>query len=80
MSQHDPEDIFGEAAEVAEERFAKLELEAARDLIRNAFEFLPWELQEGYQRVLELYSQGRRSEAGAAWQEWMATAREMGLI
>lgn len=80
MGEDDAEDILSEAAEVAGERFARLELDAARDLIRDALAFLPWELQEAYARVLELYDQGRRSEAGAAWQEWMAMARDMGLI
>ena len=41
------DDILKQFAQVVEERFEKHEREAARDLIQNAFGFLPWELQEG---------------------------------
>lgn len=74
------EDVLKQFAQVAEEHFAKHEREAAKDLIQNAFDFLPWELQEGYWRVVELYRERKISEAAKAWEEWMAQARELGLI
>ncbi len=80
MASDDVDDVLEQAAEAADEYVAKTELEAASDLIRDAFLFLPWQLQEGYWRVQELHNQHRRSEANAAWDEWMAEARSLGLI
>jgi len=73
-------DILEQFARVAEEHFTKLEREAARDLIESAFNLLPWELQEGYWQVVELYREGKIEEASKAWEEWMEEARELGLI
>lgn len=80
MGTDNSEDILSQFAQVAEKHFAKLEREAARALIFGAFDFLPWELQEGYWHVVELYRQGKRSEASQAWEEWMEEARELGVI
>jgi hypothetical protein len=80
MASDQVEDILAQFDQVAEERFQQLELEAARNLIRDALGFLPWELQDGYYHIMELYREGKRSEAAWYWQEWLAVAREMGLI
>ncbi len=73
------DDILKQFAQVAEERFEKHEREAARDLLQH-FDFLPWELQEKYWEVVELYREGKRAEASRAWEEWMEEARELDLI
>ncbi len=80
MGSDDVDDVVRQAAEAVEDHERKLELEAARDLIRDALPFLPWELQDLYARVVELNNAGKRIEAGAAWDEWMAMARTMNLI
>lgn len=80
MDMEASEDILKQFAQVAEEHFTKLEREAARDLIENAFDLLPWELQEGYWQVMELYRERKLEEASKAWEEWMEEARELGLI
>ncbi len=80
MESDAAEDILVEAANIAGEHYAQLELDAARSLIRDAFGILPWELQEYYQDVQELYRLGKLAEANLAWDLWMDKARDMGLI
>jgi len=75
-----PEDILEQLAQVAEERFAKREQEAARDLISGAFSLLPLELQDLYLGVVELYRQGKLEQASRLFDEWMDQAKELGLI
>ncbi len=68
------------AAQVVNEQFARREREAALDLIRSSFALLPWELQELYQGVAELYRKGKREESSRLFQEWLDQARDMGLV
>lgn len=72
--------MLDEFLDVANERWAKLDLDAARSLILDAFALLPWDLQEDYREIQELYHAGHLVEAGQAWDAWMDKAREMGLI
>lgn len=72
--------VLDEIMSIVEEHWTKLDLEAARSLIRDSFAVLPWDLQEAYREIQELYRAGRLEEASRAWDAWMEQAREMGLI
>ncbi len=72
--------MLDEFSNIANERWAELELEAARSLILGSFAALPWDLQEDYHEIQELYRARRLVEAGQAWDAWMDKARERGLI
>ncbi len=74
------DDVLTQAMWVVDQRYAELEREAARALIEGAFASLPFELQEDYREIMELHQAGRIEEANQLWEQWMATAREMGLI
>jgi hypothetical protein len=74
------DDVLRQALYVADEHFAQLELNSARMLIRDAFEALPYELQEAYWEVQDLYSERRLVQANRAWDDWMDKARGFGLI
>jgi hypothetical protein len=74
------DDILTQAAWIVGERYAQLELKAARSLIQDAFALLPWDLQDDYRDIQELHQAGRFQEANRAWEQWMAKARDMGLI
>ena len=80
MASEPVEDILSQAAEVVDAHYAELELEAARALIRDAFAFLPWDLQGDYLEVRELQRAGKRREANLAWDAWMEKARNQGLL
>ncbi len=80
MESRSVDDVFSQALAVADEHFAQLELEAARSLIFDAFAMLPWELQDDYRDVQDLYREGKLEQANLAWDAWMDKAREMGLI
>ncbi len=73
-------DIVEIAAQVAGDRLEESEREAARDLLRDAFFALPWELQELYCDYLETYRKGEREEASKLFEAWMDRARELGLV
>ena len=80
MENGSVEDILNQAAAIANEHYAYLELDAARDLIRDAFALLPWELQEDYRDIQALYRMGKLEAANRAWDAWMENARDWGLI
>ena len=80
MDGDQPEGILGRLVEVAENRFAAQDREAAQDLIRDGFGLLPWELQDLYFDMVDLYREGRREQAAELFEEWLAQARELGLI
>jgi hypothetical protein len=75
-----PDDIVNRLVQVAENRFAAHDREAAQDLLRGGFGLLPLELQYLYFDMLDLYHEGRREEAAELFDEWLAQARELGLI
>jgi len=80
MDGDQPDDIVGRLVQVAENRFAAQEREAAQDLILTGFGLLPLELQDLYFDMRDLYREGRREEAAELFEEWLAQARELGLI
>jgi len=80
MDGDQPEDIVGRLVQVAENRFAAQEREAAQDLILTGFRLLPSELQDLYFDMQDLYREGRREEAAELFEEWLAQARDLGLI
>ena len=80
MDGDQPEGILDRLVQVAENRFAAQEREAAQDLILTGFGWLPWELQVLYFDMRDLYREGRREEAAELFEEWLAQARELGLI
>ena len=80
MDGDQPEDIVGRLVQVAENRFAAQDREAAQDLIRSGFGLLPLELQDLYFDMVDLYREGKREQAAELFEEWLAQARELGLI
>ena len=80
MDGDQPEGILGRLVQVAEKRFAAQDREAAQDLIRAGFGLLPLELQDLYFDMQDLYREGRREQAAELFEEWLAQARELGLI
>ena len=80
MQSEEGQGILERANQVACDHFERSEREAARDLIRDAFPMLPWDLQRLYQDYLELYHGGEREEASKLFEAWMDRARELGLI
>ena len=80
MDGDPPEDIVDRLVRVAENRFAAQDREAAQDLIRDGFGLLPLELQDLYFDMVDRYREGRREEAAELFEEWLAQARERGLI
>ncbi len=74
------EDVLWQAAQVVDDHYAELELDDARSLIEGAFGALPWDLQEDYREIQDLYRQGKLREANFAWDLWMEKARDMGLL
>lgn len=80
MDDNRPDDIVGRLVQVAENRFAAQDREAAQDLIRSGFGLLPLELQDLYFDMVDLYREGKLEEASEVFEEWLAQARELGLI
>ena len=80
MDGNRPEDVVGQLVQVAENRFAAQDREAAQDLIRSGFGLLPLELQDLYFDMVDLYREGKREQAAELFEEWLAQARELGLI
>ena len=80
MDGDQPEDTLGRLVQVAENRFAAQDREAAQDLLRAGFGLLPLELQDLYFDMVDLYREGKREEAAELFEEWLAQARELGLI
>jgi len=80
MGGDPPEDIVGRLVQVAEKRFAAQDREAAQDLLRAGFGLLPLELQDLYFDMVDLYREGKREQAAELFEEWLAQARELGLI
>lgn len=73
-------DALGQFEQVVEDHFTKREREAARDLLHDAFYLLPWELQDLYLGVVELYRERKWAQASALFEEWLDQAREYGLV
>jgi len=80
MDGDQPEGILDRLVQVAENRFAAQDREAAQDLIRDGFGLLPWELQDLYFDMVDLYREGKREQAAELFEEWLAQARELGFI
>ncbi len=80
MDGDQPGDIINRLVQVAEKRFAAQDREAAQDLIRTGFGLLPLELQDLYFDMVDLYREGKREQAAELFEEWLAQARELGLI
>ena len=80
MDGDQPEGIVGRLVQVAENRFAAQDREAAQDLIRTGFGLLPLELQDLYFDMVDLYREGKREQSAELFEEWLAQARELGLI
>ncbi len=80
MDGDQPEGIVGRLVQVAENRFAAQDREAAHDLILTGFGLLPLELQDLYFDMVDLYREGKREQAAELFEEWLAQARELGLI
>ena len=80
MDGDQPEGILDRLVQVAENRFAAQDREAAQDLIRGGFGLLPLELQDLYFDMQDLYREGRREQAAELFEEWLAQARDLGLI
>ncbi len=80
MGGDQPEDIVNRLVQVAENRFAAQDREAAQDLIRGGFGLLPLELQDLYFDMVDLYREGKREQAAELFEEWLTQARELGLI
>ena len=80
MGGDPPDDIVGRLVQVAEKRFAAQDREAAQDLLRAGFGLLPLELQDLYFDMVDLYREGKREQAAELFEEWLAQARELGLI
>ena len=74
------EGVVGRLVQVAENRFAAQEREAAQDLILIGFGLLPLELQDLYFDMVDLYREGKREQAAELFEEWLAQARELGFI
>lgn len=75
-----PSDALEQFEQVVEERFSLRERQAAMDLLRDAFHLLPWELQDLYLGVVELYRERKWAQASALFEEWLDQARELGLV
>ncbi len=73
-------DVVNRLVQVAENRFAAQDREAAQDLIRTGFGLLPLELQDLYFDMVDLYHEGKLEQAAELFEEWLAQARELGLI
>ncbi len=80
MENDQPEDIIDRLVRVAENHFDAQEREAAHDLLRDGFALLPTELQDLYLDVTDLYREGKIEQAAELFEEWLAQARELGLI
>ncbi len=80
MEMGPADDILSQAGQIAHEHFGLLERENARRLIEHAFDALPWELQQDYYDVQELYRMRRLKDSNLAWDLWMEKARGMGLL
>jgi len=48
--------------------------------LRAGFGLLPLELQDLYFDMVDLYREGKREQAAELFEEWLAQARELGLI
>ena len=75
-----PEEIFDQLNQVVNEHYAKKEREDAHDLIQNAFQLLPLELQELYYDIMQAYRAGKFEEASKLFEQWLDEAKELGLI
>jgi hypothetical protein len=80
MQSEEGQGILRLAAQVASDHLKRSEREAARDLIRDVFPMLPWDLQILYRDYLERYYSGEREEASRLFEAWMDRARELGMI
>ena len=72
--------IQGRMEDIVNQEFARQEREAAKDLLRDAYRLLPFELKELYAEVALLHRQGKFEESSRLFEEWMDEARNMGLI
>jgi hypothetical protein len=66
--------------DIVNQEFERQERENARDLLRDAYPLLPYELKELYAEVAWLHRQGKFEESSRLFEEWMDEARSMGLI
>ena len=75
-----PEEFEEQLGQVVDEHFSKKEREDARDLIRDAFAFLPLELQDLYHDIQLAHRAGKFEEAARLFEQWLSEARDLGLI
>ena len=75
-----PEEFKEQLDQVVDEHFSKKEREDARDLIRDAFAFLPLELQDLYHDIQLAHRAGNFEEASRLFEQWLSEARDLGLI
>lgn len=66
--------------DIVNQEFARQEREAAKDLLRDSYRLLPYELKELYVDIAQLHRQGKFEESSKLFEEWMDEARDMGLI
>jgi len=66
--------------DIVNREFERQERQNARDLLRDAYPLLPYELKELYAEVTWLHRQGKFAESSRLFEEWMDEARDMGLI
>ena len=72
--------IQGWMEDIVNQEFARQEREAAREILRSGYRFLPYELRDLYAEVAQLHRQGKFEESSRLFEEWMDEARDMGLI
>ncbi|HWQ83309.1 MAG TPA: hypothetical protein VN363_02015 [Anaerolineales bacterium] len=75
-----PDEFKEQLGQVVDEHFSKKEREDAQDLIRDAFAFLPMELQDLYHDIQLAYRAGKFEEASKLFEQWLGEARDLGLI
>lgn len=80
MVYADNDPIDERMEDIVNQEFNRQEREAAQDLLRDGYLFLPYELKDLYSEVTELHRRGQFEESSSLFEEWMDQARRMGLI
>ena len=75
-----PEEFKEQLHQVVDEHFSKKERERCPGFIRDAFAFLPLELQELYHDIQLAHRAGKFEEASRLFEQWLSEARDLGLI